>query len=179
MGCSDFTIYSLNFIKRDEIITKTINFISQIKKEIIGKLFIRVRINYSERSSILNTISNIKEGKRSSSAITNENRGESIRFSMTTKNAKTSNKKFTNVSSYLAYLGCFGTNNSIMSSGKSKKNSIEKNKSLKDCNSSSPIKNNFSDLNNENLGNGFSLDLKNEKSKYNNLNIKVIQIIQE
>lgn len=169
MGSSDFTIYSLNFIKRDEVITKTINFISQIKKEIIGKLFIRVRINYSERSSILNTISNIKEGKRSSSAITHENRGESIRISMTTKNASTNNKQYANLTSYLSYLGCFGTNNSIMSNGKSKKNSVGKNNSSIDCASFSPNNQNNSNLNNGNLGNGFNLDLKNEKSNYNSL----------
>lgn len=143
MGSTDFSITQLNFVKRDELITKTLNVISLVKKDVIGKLLIKARISYSDTTSYLTNINNIKEVTRSSSALPLESRSAAPnRGSMTTYvNGSTSNKQ---VPSYTSYFGSIGITGSLSSFNTSKKNSTGKNGSLKASLYSSPNNKRFS-----------------------------------
>ena len=142
-GSTDFSINQLNFVKRDELITKTLNVISLTKKDVIGKLLIRARISYTDSTSFLSNINNIKEVTRSSSALPLENRSAANRGSLTTYvNGGTSNKQ---VPSYTSYFGSIGLAGSLSSLNSIKKNSTTgKNGSLKANLYSSPNNKRFS-----------------------------------
>lgn len=129
-GSTDFSITQLNFVKRDELITKTLNVISLVKKDVIGKLLIKARLSYSDSASYLTNINNIKDITRSSSALPLENRSAATRGSLTTYvNGSTSNKQ---VPSYTSYFGSMGLTGSLTSFNTTKKNSAAgKNGSLR------------------------------------------------
>ncbi len=127
-GCTDFNITQLHFVKREELISKTLNVISLIKKDVIGKLLIKARITYTDSTSYLTNLNNIREVTRSSSALPLENRSASVRGSTTTYiNGSTSNKQ---VHSHTSYFGTIGLTGSLGSFNTYKKNSTTKNGSL-------------------------------------------------
>ena len=139
LGSTDFSITQLNYVKRDELLTKTLNVISLAKKDVIGKLLIKARISYSDSPSYLSNLNCIKEVTRSSSALPLENRSAANRGSMTTySNGSTSNNKVPN---YTSYFGSMGVAGSLTSFKTTKKNSTGKNGSLKP--------NHYSSLNNK------------------------------
>lgn len=118
-----------------------------MKKDVIGKLLIRARISYTDSTSYLTNISNIKDSQttRSSSALPLENRSAATRGSMTTYvNGSTSNKQ---TPSYTSYFGSMGLTGSLSSFNTKKKNSAigaAKNGSLKSNLYSSPNNKRFS-----------------------------------
>ena len=47
-GSAEFIITQLSFVKREEIVSKTLNVISLLKKEVMGKLLMKSRITYTD-----------------------------------------------------------------------------------------------------------------------------------
>ena len=68
-GSAEFIITQLSFVKREELVSKTLNVISLLKKEVMGKLLMKARISYTDTKGVEYT--NIP---RSSSAIPLENK---------------------------------------------------------------------------------------------------------
>jgi len=157
IGSTDFSISQLNFVKREDLITKTLNVINLLKKEVIGKLLIKAKIIYSDSESNASEISNLKEVQRSSSALPLENRSATTRGSMTTYvNGSTSNKA---VSPYSNYFVTSGSNGYMTAFNTLKKNSTGKNGSINKLNNyTSPYSKKLSNTEKKSsaLGNGIA-----------------------
>lgn len=101
----------MSFLKRDEFITKTLNVISLTKKEVIGKILIKIKILNSEMNNISNSAKAAKEVPRSSSAIPLESRNSVTKMNLTVGKNGNSNIKNGIISEFMSI---DGTSSSIL-----------------------------------------------------------------
>lgn len=178
-GSTDFCISQLSFLKREELISKTLNVISILKKDVIGKLIIKARISYSDSNNILTNLDSLRDAPRSSSAIPFENRSASNnRGSMTTYvNGCTNNiKNYQVVTSSFNPLG--NSSSSFLSNNKNKpsfvKNSL---RSGLAGNCQSPSKNFLTEKKSMTKGNNTSLNAKEQSNKMDDMDKSRIETL--
>lgn len=98
-GSAEFIITQLSFVKREEIVSKTLNVISLLKKEVIGKVLMKSKIQYTDTKG-----ASFEDIPRSSSALPLENRSaQQNRGSMQTmNNGQFNSNKRTTLSTYIS-----------------------------------------------------------------------------
>ncbi len=98
-GSAEFIITQLSFVKREELVSKTLNVISLLKKEVIGKILIKARISYTDTKGAY-----YEDIPRSSSALPLENKSaQPNRGSMQTMiNGNFNSNKRTTLSTYIS-----------------------------------------------------------------------------
>lgn len=143
----------MSFLKRDEFITKTLNVISLTKKEVIGKILIKIKILNSDMNNINNSAKAAKEVPRSSSAIPLESRNSVTKMNLTVGKNGNSNIKNGIISEFISF---DGTSYNILQQYRKKANLKNNNYSTISCKNSSLMQNKFDEkkeIEQENLDN--------------------------
>lgn len=125
-GSAEFIITQLSFVKREEIVSKTLNVISLLKKEVCGKLLMKSKIQYTDTKG-----APYEDIPRSSSAIPLENRSaQANRGSMQTmNNGQFNSNKRTTLSTYISQFNSSNQSSGMPSHTVSNKKNSTTNKS--------------------------------------------------
>jgi hypothetical protein len=117
-GSAEFIITQLSFVKREELVSKTLNVISLLKKEVMGKLLMKSRITYTDTKGGDGT-----GVPRSSSAIPLSAQQVNRGSMQTMNNGQYNSSKRTTLGTYITQFNSSNPSNYQSQTASNKKNS--------------------------------------------------------